>query len=83
MDFITQLPQSEEGWDAIMGVVHRLTKLAYFIPTTTTVTSEQTALLFISMVFRHHGLPSEIVSDRDTRFCQNFGKLYSIIVGLN
>ena len=68
MDLITQLPQSEEGWDAIMVVVDRFTKLAHFIPTTTTVMAERAAFPFFSMLFRHHGFPFEIVLDRDPRF---------------
>ncbi|KAG3120429.1 hypothetical protein PI125_g1086 [Phytophthora idaei] len=32
------------------------------------VTAVQTARLFVDMVFKHHGMPLDIVSDRDPRF---------------
>ncbi|KAE8887156.1 hypothetical protein PF003_g28813 [Phytophthora fragariae] len=36
------------------------------------VTAKQTARLFVDMVFRHHGMPIDIVSDRDPRFTARF-----------
>ncbi|KAE8876045.1 hypothetical protein PF003_g39827 [Phytophthora fragariae] len=38
------------------------------------VTAKQTARLFVDMVFRHHGMPIDIVSDRDPRFTARFGQ---------
>ena len=72
MDFITQLPMTKNGNDAIFVVVDRLTKMAHFIPTKTTATAEDTARLFLDNVFRLHGLPEEIISDRDSKFNGNF-----------
>ena len=46
--------------------------MAHFIPTKTTATAEDTARLFLDNVFRLHGLPEEIVSDRDSKFTGNF-----------
>jgi hypothetical protein len=46
--------------------------MARFIPTHSSVTSKETADLFLREVFRHHGLPSSIVSDRDPRFTAKF-----------
>ena len=60
------------GYDAILVVVDRLTKMAYFIPTRESVSVPQVAKLFISHVFRLHGLPRSIMSDRDTRFTTHF-----------
>ena len=51
-----------------MVVVDRFTKIAHFIPCSTTITSQQTIDLFISHIFSLHGLPSEIVSDRGPQF---------------
>jgi RNase H-like domain found in reverse transcriptase/Reverse transcriptase (RNA-dependent DNA polymerase)/Integrase zinc binding domain/Chromo (CHRromatin Organisation MOdifier) domain/Retroviral aspartyl protease len=72
MDLITCLPKTANGHDAIFTVVDRLTKLAHFLPTTTTVTAPQLAQLFFDQIFRLHGLPTSIISDRDTRFTSNF-----------
>ena len=71
MDFIVELPKSE-GYDAIYVCVDRLTKMAHFIPTNTTVTAEQTAQLFYRHIWKHHGLPADIVSDRGTQFVAKF-----------
>ena len=62
MDFIVKLPRSE-GFDAILVIVDRLTKMSLFIPTTTNVTSEQLADLYVTHVFSKHGIPADIVSD--------------------
>jgi len=72
MDFITQLPTTYLGYDAIMVVVDRFSKMSHFIPTKTSSTAVDTADLFFANIFRLHGLPESIVSDRDPRFISNF-----------
>lgn len=67
VDFIVELPEIS-GFNAVMVVVDRFTKMAHFIPCSTTITSQQTIDLFISRIFSLHGLPSEIVSDRGPQF---------------
>ena len=71
MDFITGLPKSKDGHDAIL-VVDRLSKWAYFIPTVTTADAKDTARLFHDHVFARHGMPKRLVSDRDSRFTSHF-----------
>ena len=71
MDFIDQLPLSN-GFDSILVIVDRLTKMALFIETTTTVTSEGLAVLFLKHVFAKQGTPRDIVSDRGNKFTSNF-----------
>jgi len=63
MDFLGPLPKSTNGNDMILVIIDRLTKMAHFVPTTSTVTSKKTAELFLQYVFQHHGLPENIVSD--------------------
>ena len=63
---------TQGGYDAILVVVDRLTKMTHFIPTREFVSAPQVVDLFISHVFRLHGLPSSIVSNRDTRFTSHF-----------
>jgi transposase InsO family protein len=72
MDFITQLPLTANKYDAIVVFVDRLTKMVHVAPTSTTVTAEGTAILFWECVFKHHGLPKTIVSDRGPVFTSNF-----------
>jgi hypothetical protein len=73
MDFIVELPPSA-GYDAIYVCVDRLTKMAHFIPTTSNVTAQETANLYLSGVYRHHGLPEDIVSDRGPQFTSKFAR---------
>ena len=71
VDFIVELPDLE-GHDAVMVVVDSITKRAHFIPTFTTVTAAEMARLFIQHVWRHHGLPCKVVSDRGPQFVAEF-----------
>src|ERR1700694_1878723 len=48
--------------------VDQFTKMAHFIPTTVQVTAEETTHLYLRHVFKHHGLPLDIVSDRGPQF---------------
>jgi len=68
MDFIMDLPTSPEGDNAIFVIVDRLTKLAHFVPTRTTVTATGAADLLLREWIRLHGVPRQIISDRDPRF---------------
>lgn len=52
--------------------VDRLTKMAHFMPTDSDVTAERTVDLYLGNVFKHHGLPDDIVLDRGTQFVSKF-----------
>ena len=67
MDFITGLPKVQ-GRDCLYVVVDRLTKFAHFFSISSDYSATQVAELFFREVFRLHGLPKAIVSDRDSRF---------------
>ncbi|KAL3692137.1 hypothetical protein R1sor_005788 [Riccia sorocarpa] len=73
MDFITSLPGSG-GFDTVLVVVDRFSKLARFIPTVGTITAFQTARIFLDGWWRSYGLPRSIVSDRDPKFTSAFWK---------
>ncbi|TIA84742.1 hypothetical protein E3P99_04121 [Wallemia hederae] len=72
MDFIIQLPTTSEGFDAIWVVSDALSKRAHFIPTKTSLSAQQLAPLFIQHIFKLHGMPKEIVSDRGSQFISTF-----------
>ena len=72
MDWLGPLPKSASGKDMILIVIDRLTKMARFIPTHSSVNSKEAADLFLREVFRHHELPYNIVSNRDPRFTAKF-----------
>jgi hypothetical protein len=65
LDFVFGLPKDSEGNTGIVVFVDRLSKMAHLAVVPDTVDGEGTAKLFIDRVFRQHGLPVSIVSDRD------------------
>jgi len=62
-DFITKLPLAQ-GYNLILVVVDKLTKMVYFIPTTEKMMAEGLARLFRDNVWKLHGLSESIISDR-------------------
>jgi len=66
MDFITELPVSE-GCDQLWVVIDRFTKMAHFVPLREKGAADL-AKIFAREIWRFHGLPTDIVSDRDSRF---------------
>lgn len=55
-------------------MVDKLTKLAHFIATSSTVDAKGFATLHWDHVFRHHGLPDDIISDRGLIFVSSFSR---------
>ena len=81
MDFLSGIPLTESGCDFLMVVVDRLTKRLVLIPTTKEVTGQIAAKLFVERVFREHGLPRAIISDRDPRFTGAFWRRLHDLLG--
>ena len=71
-DFIVELHRTPAGFDAITNYVDRLSRRVHFAPSKTTDTAVEAADAFFSNVFKHHGLPDDIVSDRDAKFTSRF-----------
>jgi len=79
VDFIVELPQSA-GHDSIMVVIDSVTKHAHFVSTVTTISAARAAHLFLNHVWKHHGLPRKVVSDRGPQFVAEFTQeLYRLL----
>ena len=72
LDFIMGLPKSAEGYDGILTVVDRATKMVHLVAVNQTITATETALVFWNAVGKLHGIPRSVVSDRDPRFVSRF-----------
>jgi hypothetical protein len=83
MDFVTALPRSPAGNDTVLVFVDRFSKMVHLVPCKLTSTAEDVARLFVQHVFRLHGLPQHIVSDRNPRFTANFMRELCRLLGVH
>jgi len=80
-DFITKLPIAQ-GYDSILVVVDRLTKMVHFISTTEKTSAEGLARLFRDNVWKLHRLPESIISDRGPQFTAGLMRELNRILGI-
>ncbi|GJP72182.1 hypothetical protein CLOP_g2934 [Closterium sp. NIES-67] len=81
LDFITGLPPTTSGHDAILVVIDKFSKMGHFIPTHTTARTEETAQLFVRYIISQHGIPTTLISDRDPKFTSKFWKELMSLLG--
>jgi len=80
-DFITKLPLAQ-GYDSILVVVDRLTKMVHFIPTTEKTLAEGLARLFRDNVWKLHRLLESIILDKGPQFVAGLMKELNGMLGI-
>ncbi|KAG2836140.1 hypothetical protein PC116_g24498 [Phytophthora cactorum] len=81
MDFVFGLPPDSMRRTGVVVFVDRFSKMVHLAAVPAEVTSVQTARLFVNMVFKHYGMPLDIVSDRDPRFTARFWQEVFTLLG--
>jgi len=81
-DFIMKLPLAQ-GYDSILVVCNRMTKIAHFVPTTERTSAEGVARLFWDNVWKLHGLLESIIIDRRMQFVAEMIKELNCMLGIN
>jgi len=81
VDFINKLPLAQ-GYDAILVVCDHFSKMAYLIATTEKTSAEGLTKLFWDHVWKLHGLPESIISDRRVQFAAGMMKELNNLLGI-
>ncbi len=81
MDFITPLPPTRQNNVGILNVVDKLSKTIRLIPIPQNADAVTVAKLFKDHLYRIHGLPQKIISDRDIFFRSKFRKTLFKLLG--
>jgi len=81
VDFITKLPVVA-GKNAILVVCDRLSKMTHFVATTKETSAEELARLFRDNVWKLHGLPESMVSDKGPQFAAELTKELNKMLGI-
>jgi hypothetical protein len=71
MDFIDGLPVSGQ-YNCLLVIVDKFLKYSHFIPLRHPYTASKVAELFVNSIYRLHGMPRALVSDRDPVFTSQF-----------
>jgi hypothetical protein len=83
IDFTVDLPLSK-GCAQIWVIVDRFTKIAHFIPLKDEAKkTPHLAPIFANEIWRHHGLPTDIVSNHDRLFTSDFWSKLCNYVGIS
>ena len=72
MDFVTHLPRTPQGHDAVWVIMDWLMKSTHFLAVRMTFTLEIFYRLYIREIVRLHGVSVSIVSNKDPRFTAHF-----------
>jgi len=80
-DFITKLPLVQ-GYDSILVLVNRLTKMVHFISTIEKILVEELARLFRDNIWKLYRLPKSIISDRESQFAAELMRELNKMLGI-
>ena len=80
VDFVTGLPVSQ-GNTTVLTVVDRFSKMVRFIALPKLPSAKEAAEVMMTQVFRIHGFPKDIVSDRGPQFISKFWKEFCSLIG--
>ena len=79
VDIIGPLPESQ-GKNAILTVVDRFSKMIQLFPISTEITTRGVATIFRDHIFKLHGTPRKVISDRGPQFVSSFmDALYTLL----
>jgi len=81
-DFITKLPLAQ-GYDVILVVCDRMTKMAHFMPTIERTLAKGVVRLFQDTVWKLHRLPKSIIIDRGAQFAAEMMRELNQMLGIN
>jgi hypothetical protein len=85
IDFVGPLPLSQDRdgeYDSITVVIDLLTAMVHLVPSRTTYNAREIAELVFAEVYKLHGLPKAIVSDRDVLFTSTFWTHLNQLIGV-
>ena len=85
IDFVRPLPVSKDRngeYNSITVVIDLLTGMIHLILSRVDYTARDVAELVFSEVYKHHGLPRKIVSDRDALFTSTFWTHLKRLIGI-
>ena len=71
MDILSGLP-SIKGYDSLFVCIDRFSKMCHIAPISHSITAKQLADVFFATIYKHHGLPTTIITDRDSKFTSHF-----------
>ena len=80
MDFVGPFPESK-GYNYLWVIICRMISMVHLVPLTINVTTSELSWKYLREVVRLHGLPSSIVSDRDSKFTSRWWKELQRILG--
>ena len=80
MDFVGPFPESK-GYNYLWVIICRMISMVHLVPVTINVTASELSWKYLREIVRLHGLPSSIVSDRDSKFTSRWWKELQRILG--
>ena len=85
IDFVGPPPLSKDRdaeYDSITVIIDLLTAMVHLVPSRTTYTAREVAELVFAEVYKHHGRPKAIISDRDVLFTSLFWTHLNRLIGV-